>query len=95
VSLIPEAVATLAGDGHEIIVERDAGVGAGFNSIYEEAGARIMHGHAEVFSSSDLVVKVKETLPEEYSLLHEGLIVMTYLHLTERMVGDYTVDVFA
>lgn len=49
VSLIPEAVATLAGDGHEIIVERDAGVGAGFNSIYEEARARIMDCHAEAF----------------------------------------------
>ena len=88
VSLTPEAVGTLIGDGHRVVVARDAGNGSGFsNEDYERAGAEILDSHNSVFTSADIIVKVKEILPEEYELLREGKIILTYLHLTEGLVG--------
>ena len=82
VSLLPSAAYQLARRGHRVIVERGAGVGSGYpDSDYEQAGASLVGEHAAVFAEADLIIKVKEPLPEEYPLLRKGQILFTYLHL--------------
>ena len=82
VAVLPSVVYQLKRLGHEVYVERGAGVGAGYpDEEYEEAGARLSDDHTEVFREGDLIVKVKEPLPSEYPLLREGQILFTYLHL--------------
>jgi alanine dehydrogenase len=82
VGLTPSGVAALAQSGHETLVETGAGAGSGFgDAAYAAAGATICGSAAEVADAVDLLVKVKEPLPAEYSLLRRGLIVFTYLHL--------------
>jgi alanine dehydrogenase len=81
VALTPAGAFELRRRGHDVIVETGAGSGSALpDSSYEAVGARI--GSVEdVWSSSDLVLKVKEPLPEEFDRLREGLILFTYLHL--------------
>jgi alanine dehydrogenase len=82
VSMQPDGVDELVHHGHEVVVESGAGLGSGFaDEEYEKAGARIASGPDEVFASSDLIVKVKEPVPEEYDHFKEGQELFTYLHL--------------
>jgi alanine dehydrogenase len=82
VSMQPDGVAELVHNGHEVYVQAGAGKGAGFSDEeYEEAGGRVVEGPEEVFESSDLIVKVKEPVPEEYDRFREGQQLFTYLHL--------------
>jgi alanine dehydrogenase len=82
VSMQPDGVAELVHHGHEVIVQSGAGSGAGFSDEeYTEAEARVVDGADEVFAASDLIVKVKEPIPEEYDLFKEGQQLFTYLHL--------------
>ena len=82
VALLPSGVYQLIQHGHTVFVERGAGIGAGYpDAEYEAAGAKITGDHAEVFAKADLIIKVKEPLPEEYPLLRRGQILFTYLHL--------------
>jgi len=82
VALLPSGVYQLIQHGHTVLVERGAGVGAGYpDAEYESAGANLTGDHAEVFAKADLIIKVKEPLPEEYPLLRRGQILFTYLHL--------------
>jgi alanine dehydrogenase len=82
VALTPGAVQRLVSEGHEVFVERSAGLGAGYSDEeYTSVGAKIVKTHEEVFEAAEMIVKVKEPLPEEYPLLKEGQIVFTYLHL--------------
>src|SRR3984885_11389371 len=82
VAMLPSVVYLLTRLGHEVLVERDAGAGSGFpDKEYEQAGAKILDDHSSVFEQGDLIIKVKEPLPEEYPLLREGQILYTYLHL--------------
>ena len=81
VALLPSGAYQLIKRGHEVVVERGAGVGAGYpDSEYEEAGAKLLDSHEEIFRT-ELIVKVKEPLPGEFSLLRRGQILFTYLHL--------------
>ncbi len=82
VALLPSAAYQLLKRGHQVLVERGAGVGAGYpDADYAEAGATLLDSHAEVFSQAGLIVKVKEPLPSEYPLLRPGQLLLTYLHL--------------
>jgi alanine dehydrogenase len=82
VALLPSAAYQLIKRRHKVIVEQNAGAGAGYpDKDYEGAGAMMVADHAAVFAQSDLVVKVKEPLPAEYALLRRGQILFTYLHL--------------
>ncbi|OGV78684.1 MAG: alanine dehydrogenase [Lentisphaerae bacterium RIFOXYB12_FULL_65_16] len=82
VGLTPCCVKEYREHGHEVAVESGAGAGAGFSDAeYAAAGARIVENREEVFDSADMVVKVKEPLPQEYDLIREGQILFTYLHL--------------
>jgi alanine dehydrogenase len=82
VSMQPDGVAELVHYGNEVYVQAGAGEGSGFSDEeYEEAGGRVVDGPDEVFESSDLIVKVKEPVPEEYDRFKEGQQLFTYLHL--------------
>jgi len=82
VAVLPSVVYQLTRLGHQVYVERDAGTGAGYpDREYEQAGEILRSDHAEIFERGDLVVKVKEPLSSEYSLLRRGQILFTYLHL--------------
>ncbi len=87
VALAPSTAYQLVKRGHTVIVERQAGAGSGFSDAdYEHAGATLVSSHTEVFEKADLIVKVKEPLPEEYPLLRPGQILFTYLHLAADRV---------
>jgi alanine dehydrogenase len=82
VSMQPDGVTELVHHGHEVVVETGAGVGAGFDDEeYESCGARLVSTPDEVFDAADLIVKVKEPVPEEYDRFREGQELFTYLHL--------------
>ena len=82
VALLPSAAYQLIKRGHQVLVEENAGAGAGYpDGDYERAGATLVSNHAGVFEKSELVVKVKEPLPAEYGMLRPGQILFTYLHL--------------
>ncbi|MGE5546632.1 MAG: alanine dehydrogenase [Solirubrobacterales bacterium] len=82
VGLTPASVRELVHLGHEVLVETMAGDGIGCPDVtYRMAGATIAASAAEVFATSDLVVKVKEPQPVETAMLREGQVLFTYLHL--------------
>src|SRR3954470_12248071 len=82
VALLPSGAYQLIKRGHEVVVERDAGLGAGYpDAEYQAAGAKLLDSHKDIFDRAELVVKVKEPLREEFSLLRRGQILFTYLHL--------------
>jgi alanine dehydrogenase len=81
VALTPAGALELTQRGHSVVVESGAGAGSAFaDAEYERVGARIASVD-EVWGESDLVLKVKEPLPEEYGRLREGQVLFTYLHL--------------
>jgi alanine dehydrogenase len=82
VGLLPSGAYQLAKRGHQVLVEHGAGSGSGYKDAdYLAAGAELTPAHAEVFARAEMIVKVKEPLPQEYSLLRRGGILFTYLHL--------------
>src|SRR3984893_5117107 len=82
VGLLPSAAEQLKRRGHSVLVEKNAGVGSGYSDEeYKKAGAEIVDSAKDVFARADMIVKVKEPLPAEFSLLRKGQILFTYLHL--------------
>ncbi len=82
IGLDPSSVQELVQHGHEVVVQEDAGVGAGMSDTdYTAVGAKIVSTADEVFASADMIVKVKEPLAEERKKLRAGQILFTYLHL--------------
>jgi len=82
VALTPQAVGVLVQRGHTVFVEKGAGLGSGISdSEYENAGARLVRNEKELFSKAKLIVKVKEPIAEEYSLIAKNHIIFSYLHI--------------
>jgi len=82
VGLTPNAVKEIILNGHKVLIEKDAGAGSGFSDqLYEEAGAKILHSAEEIFSQSEMIVKVKEPQRIERKMLKESQLLFTYLHL--------------
>src|SRR5712691_10933979 len=82
VGLVPSTVRELTAKGHRVLVEHDAGLGAGLpDSDYEAAGAEIIADADAVYARAELIVKVKEPLAVERKKLQRGQILFTYLHL--------------
>jgi alanine dehydrogenase len=72
-SMQPDGVAKLGDHGHEVVVQAAAGEGGGFEDQgYVSCGARVVETADGVFEAADLIVKVKEPVPEEYDRFHEG-----------------------
>ncbi|QPJ62876.1 MAG: alanine dehydrogenase [Candidatus Nitronauta litoralis] len=81
VSLTPAGAAELVQDGNTVLVEDGAGIGSGIeNQDYEKVGA-IIASQDDVFQKAEMIIKVKEPIPEEYDRLRENLLLYTYLHL--------------
>ena len=82
VSMTPGGVEALVASGHQVLVQVGAGDGSGFDDQeYAGAGAEMIPDAASVWNQTDMVMKVKEPLPQEFGLLREGLLLFTYLHL--------------
>jgi len=82
VAITPIGVHELTAHGHEVLIEKSAGVGSSIaDEEYVAAGATILDSADDVWGSVDLVLKVKEPVAEEYHRLREGLTLFTYLHL--------------
>lgn len=82
VGMVLAGVQALSQNGHKVLVEKNAGSGVGIsNEDYEKAGAKIIDTPKELYERSEMIVKVKEPLPEEYPYLKEGQILYTFLHL--------------
>lgn len=82
VAITPAGVQALASNGHTVVIEQSAGIGSGISDRdFEQAGARILPDNRAVFEEADMIMKVKEPLPQEYDLFKEEQILFTYLHL--------------
>jgi alanine dehydrogenase len=82
VGLTPAGVSAMVKAGHKVVVEKGAGKGSGFeDQEYMSAGASMLATAKEVYDAADMIMKVKEPLPAEYDLFHDGQILFTYLHL--------------
>ena len=94
VGLTPSGVMDLTKNGHKVFIQRGAGKGSGFSDWdYEVVGANILPDISAIYQTAEMIVKVKEPLPEEYGLIRKDQIIFTYLHLassqklTEALLG--------
>jgi alanine dehydrogenase len=95
VALTPSGVHDLVAAGHEVFVQRGAGLGSSMTDAdYEQAGAVLLDDAAEVWARAELLLKVKEPIAREYDYFRDDLVLFTYLHLaadralTERLLAD-------
>ncbi|MDZ7723461.1 MAG: alanine dehydrogenase [candidate division KSB1 bacterium] len=93
IALIPSGAEVLSQRGYTVLIEKDAGVGSGFeDETYIASGAEIVDTAEDIFERSDMIIKVKEPLPQEYDLIREKQVVFTYFHfaasqeLTDAMI---------
>eukprot|EP00921_Rhytidocystis_pertsovi_P000491 GHVQ01000932.1.p1 GENE.GHVQ01000932.1~~GHVQ01000932.1.p1 ORF type:complete len:435 (+),score=59.52 GHVQ01000932.1:152-1456(+) len=100
VGIVPSAAAEYIANGHQVVVESNAGIGSGFADCeYVAVGCTVLSSAKEVYGCAQMVVKVKEPQPAEYSLLREGQVVFAYFHfaasldLTEAMLKSRVVCV--
>ena len=94
VAATPAGVKAFVKAGHEVFVEKDAGLGSMIsNEEYTQAGATILPAAAEVWARSELILKIKEPLAQEFGYLRPDLILFTYLHLAaERPLANALID---
>lgn len=100
VALLPVGVQTLRLHGHAVLIETNAGVGSGFDDeSYMKAGAEIASSAKKTYEQAEMIMKVKEPLEAEYSLIRDGQIVFTYFHfassreLTEAMMKSHSIAI--
>lgn len=81
IGAVPAMVLDLVGAGHRVLVEKDGGLGAGIpDSSFQEVGAEIRDTAAEIYGESEMIIKVKEPLPDEYALIKPDQLLFTYFH---------------
>ncbi len=90
VALTPAGVEIMRHDGHDVLIESNAGTDSGFpDEAYRMTGGRIESDAAKIFEQCQMILRVKEPQPREYALLREGQIYFSYLHLaSSRNVAD-------
>lgn len=100
VCMTPAGVIAMKKNGHDVLVEKNAGAGAGFpDADYVAAGATMADTPAKIFEKCDMVMHVKEPQPSEYGLIREDQIVFTYLHLaadeqqTKALIKSKSIDI--
>src|SRR5210317_497056 len=98
VGMTPAGVFELVNYGHDVFIQSTAGEGSGFfDSDYEDVGAKILNTIEEVYESSEMIVKVKEPIVQEYKLIKPDQVVFTYFHfassekLTKAMIDSKSV----
>jgi alanine dehydrogenase len=94
VAITPSGVRELADAGHRVLVERAAGLGSSItDEEFRRAGATVLDTADEVWAESDLILKVKEPVPEEFHRLRKDQVLLTYLHLAaSREVTEALLD---
>ena len=100
VCMTPAGVVAMKKNGHDVLVEKTAGIGAGFpDADYIAAGATIADTPAQIYEKCDMVMHVKEPQPSEYDMIREDQIVFTYLHLaadeqqTMALIKSKSIDI--
>ncbi|MFZ2331030.1 MAG: alanine dehydrogenase [Atribacterota bacterium] len=100
VAITPAGVTAFTKNGHQVFVQKAAGLGSGItDQEYSDVGAIVLKEPAEIYEKSDMIMKVKEPLPSEYSLIKEGQIVFTYFHfassheLTQAMLDRKCISI--
>ena len=100
VCMTPAGVVAMRQNGHDVRVEKDAGLGAGFpDENYVTAGAVISETPAQIYAECDMVMHVKEPQPSEYDMIREDQILFTYLHLaadeqqTRALIKSKSIDI--
>jgi alanine dehydrogenase len=95
IAAVPAMVLDLVEAGHTVLVQKGGGLGASLtDDAFREAGAKIVATAAEIYGQADMIVKVKEPLPEEYELIKPGQLLFTYFHfaasreLTQAMIDS-------
>ena len=89
VAMTPAGVATMNHNGHQVWVEKGAGLKSGFSDKdYREAGAAIKSSAAQIFRKAEMVMHVKEPQPSEFEMIRRDQIVFTYLHLAADVYQD-------
>ena len=98
VGMTPSCVQTLIQNGHYVYVQNSAGQGSGYSDEdYSNVGAKLIETIEEVYDIAEMIIKVKEPLKSEYSLIKEGQIIYTYFHfassleLTKAMIDSKSV----
>ena len=98
VGMTPSGVQTLIQNGHDVYVQNSAGQGSGHSDEdYSNVGASLLKTIEEIYDISEMIIKVKEPLKKEYSLIKEGQIIYTYFHfassleLTKAMIDSKSV----
>jgi alanine dehydrogenase len=82
VAMTPVGVRELTAEGHQVLIERDAGAGSSIPDVaFERAGAELVRSAEDVWERADLILKVKEPQRSEFSMMRPGQILFTYLHL--------------
>ena len=82
VGLTPDSVKILTKAQHKVLVQANAGSSIGFtDELYIKSGATILNSAKEIYESSELIIKVKEPVEDEFQYLRKGLTLFTYLHL--------------
>jgi alanine dehydrogenase len=94
VAATPEGVLELVRAGHEVVVERSAGIGSALtDDQFDRAGAKILDDADAVFAAADMILKVKEPQPQEYERFRPGQVLFTYLHLAaDRGLTDFLLE---
>ena len=98
VGMTPSGASSFINNGHKVLIQKDAGIGSGYKDLdYSSVGAEICETIEEVYAKSEMIVKVKEPLKSEYSLIKENQIVYTYFHfassekLTKAMIDTKSI----
>ena len=85
VAITPNGVKEIVSHGHKVFIEENAGLNSSFNDEdYISAGADILENNLSIYNESELILKVKEPIEEEYNLIKEGQIVFTYFHFASH-----------
>ena len=86
VAISPARVKAFCQAGHQVLVQKSAGLGSGIEDVeYNQAGASIIETAKEVFDRAGMIMKVKEPLSSEYDLLRAGQILFTYFHFASSL----------
>lgn len=94
VALLPGGVKQLIQHGHEVLIQKNAGLASGFpDDLYAEQGATIVENADTLWDRSDMIMKVKEPIKEEYPRMKEGQVIFTYFHFAaSRELTEAVVD---
>ena len=94
VAIQPGGVLTLVQHGHKVLVQKNAGLGSGFSDEeYKKAGAMIESDVEALWTSSEMIIKVKEPIEEEYNRINEGQIIFTYFHFAaDKILTQAIID---